>query len=211
VSRVTAIACIVLSSLAFGVVARDLGVRGRLYPLAEEDLLVVLMQQAQDEVDSGRWEQQVKQWRQKAQEQVARPVGVALPRADRTRTHYYNPSVVAPADIRDAEGRLIHAAGTQVNPLDYVSMTRSLLFIDGDDPEQVEWVRRLTEQNPDGYKVILTQGAILELSESLNQWLYFDQRQVYTRKLSISTLPARVYQEGRLLRIDELNLDQGDS
>jgi hypothetical protein len=40
--------------------------------------------------------------------------------------------------------------------------------------------------------------------KALNQRLFFDQNQVYTKKMDIKSLPALVYQSGLYLRIDEV-------
>jgi conjugal transfer pilus assembly protein TraW len=83
-------------------------------------------------------------------------------------------------------------------------MTRHLVFIDGDDRAQIDWMVELTASEPDRYKVILTNGAIVDLMKALNQRLFFDQNQVYTKKMDIKSLPALVYQSGLYLRIDEV-------
>lgn len=186
--------------------AKDLGVHGRVYDIAEENLLNVLLKKAQGEIDSGKWAKRVEGWQKQAKKQVARPRGIALPRATKTTSHLYDPSIVVPKDITDANGQLIRAKGSQINPLNYISMTRTLVFIDGDDREQVDWMMSQTASQPDRYKVILTQGNVLDLAKSLKRRLFFDQRQVYTEKLSIKSLPAVVYQDGLYLRIDEVAL-----
>ena len=188
------------------VYAKDLGVHGRVYEIAEENLLQVILSRAQAEVDSGNWAKRVEGWQKQAKKQAARPRGIALPRAQKTTSHLYDPSIIVPQDIRDANGRLIRAKGTHVNPLDYISMSRTLVFIDGDDQKQVDWMMSQTSEQPDRYKVILTQGNVIDLAKSLKRRLFFDQRQTYTQKLAIKTLPAVVYQDGLYLRVDEVAL-----
>ncbi len=85
-------------------------------------------------------------------------------------------------------------------------MSRQLLFIDGDDVEQVEWMVQITRDNPNGFKVILTNGAVIDLMNQLQRRLYFDQNQQLIEKLNIQRLPSHVYQEGLYLRIDEVAL-----
>lgn len=186
------------------VFARDLGVFGRVYPIEENDLLSVLTSRAQAQLDSGQWDTRVEAWRHQAREQANRPTGIKLPRAKETRSHLFDPSIIVPEDIKDAKGQLIRAAGTQVNPLSYISLSRQLVFIDGDDPAQVDWMLQLTAPEPDRFKVILTNGAVIDLMKNLNRRLFFDQQQVYSEKLSIKSLPALVYQQALYLRIDEV-------
>jgi conjugal transfer pilus assembly protein TraW len=184
--------------------AKDLGVHGQVYAIAEDNLLDILMARAQAEVDTGKWNERVEQWKNQAKKQAARPSGIKLPRALKTDSHLYDPSVILPQDVKDSSGQIIRPKGTQANPLNYISMTRTLVFIDGDDHQQVDWMMALTDEQPDRYKVILTQGNVLDLAKSLDRRLFFDQQQIYSNKLAIKTLPAVVYQQGLYLRIDEV-------
>jgi len=186
--------------------AKDLGTHGRVYDVEENDLLKVLQSRAQAEMDSGQWNKRVDKWRNQAKQQANRPKGIYLPRATKTTSHLYDPSIIVPKDIVDTSGRLIQSAGTKANPLNYIAMTRHLVFIDGDDSNQVDWMRELTETEPDRYKVILTKGAVIDLMKALDRRLFFDQQQIYTEKLAIKSLPALVYQEGLFLRIDEITI-----
>ncbi len=185
--------------------ARDLGTHGRVYPLVEEDLVEVMMAKAQAEVDSGQWARQIDEWRDQARERAARPKGIVLPRAEQDRSFHYDPSIIVSHDIRDAAGVLIYPKGTQVNPLDFVSMTQGLILIDGDDPEQIDWMLELKDL--DAFKVVLTNGPILDLMQRLNHRLYFDQHQRLVNKFGVRALPVRIYQDGaRYLRVDEVAL-----
>ena len=192
---------LLLSPCAF---AKDLGIHGRVYDIEENDLLKVLQSRAQAEMDSGNWDTRVEEWRDQAKQQANRPKGIHLPRATKITSHLYDPSIIVPKDIVDTSGRLIQPAGTKANPFNYISMTRHLIFIDGDDRDQVDWMLEVTASEPDRFKVILTQGAVIELMKALDRRLFFDQQQIYTEKLAIQSLPALVYQEGLFLRIDEV-------
>ncbi len=185
--------------------ARDLGTHGRVYPLVEEDLVEVMMAKAQAEVDSGQWARQIDEWRDQARERAARPKGIVLPRAEQDRSFHYDPSIIVSHDIRDAAGVLIYPKGTQVNPLDFVSMTQGLILIDGDDPEQIDWMLGLEDLA--AFKVVLTNGPILDLMQRLNHRLFFDQHQRLVNKFGVKALPVRIYQDGaRYLRVDEVAL-----
>jgi conjugal transfer pilus assembly protein TraW len=183
--------------------AHDLGTYGRVYPLVEEDLVEVMMARAQAEVDSGQWERTIEAWREKARARAARPKGIILPRAQQERSFHYDPSIVVSHDIKDASGALLYPKGTQVNPLDFVSMTQGLILIDGDDPEQLDWMLGLDDLA--AFKVVLTNGPILDLMKRLNHRLYFDQHQRLVNKFGVKALPVRIYQDGpRYLRVDEV-------
>ncbi len=189
--------------IALPCAAHDLGTHGRVYPLVEEDLVEVMMARAQAEVDSGQWERTIETWREKARERAARPKGVVLPRAQQERSFHFDPSIIVSHDIKDASGALLYPRGTQVNPLDFVSMSQGLILIDGDDPAQVDWMLGLDDLS--AFKVVLTNGPILDLMQRLNHRLYFDQHQRLVNKFGIKALPVRIYQDGpRYLRVDEV-------
>jgi len=186
--------------------AMDLGVHGRLYPIDEQNLIETIQANAQADIDSGAWEKHTQQWREQASYQANRPGGIQLPRTDETSSRLYDPSVVFPDDIKDAEGNLIYSAGVPVNPLNYINWSRQLIFIDGDDRQQINWMMSVTQSNPTQFKVVLTNGPVLDLMNELNQRLYFDQNQNLVRRFNIRSLPAQVYQQGQYLRIDEVKI-----
>ena len=101
-----------------------------------------------------------------------------------------------------AKGELIHAAGTKVNPLDSVGLRADLLFLDGDDPDQLAWALK---QGADA-KLILVKGAPLELMKARQRRFYFDQGGKLTERFGIRSVPARVRQQGRLLEVSEIAL-----
>ena len=51
--------------------------------------------------------------------------------ATEERSRLFDPAITVARDIRTADGVLIAAAGTRVNPLARVALARDLLFVDG--------------------------------------------------------------------------------
>ena len=134
---------------------------------------------------------------------VNRPDPVAgIVRASEARRWQFDPTITLAADIRGAKGELIHAAGTRVNPLDSVGLRADLLFLDGDDPDQLAWALK---QDANA-KLILVKGAPLELMKARQRRFYFDQGGKLTERFGIRSVPARVRQQGRLLEVSEIAL-----
>ena len=94
--------------------------------------------------------------------------------------------------------------GTVVNPLDSVTLSQALLFIDARDREQVARARKLIDERQGKVKVILTGGSYLDLMRRWQRPVFYDQQGNLTTKLGIRQVPALVTQDGRRLRIDEL-------
>lgn len=187
--------------------AEDLGTVGKTYEIAETDLIAHIHAELAAMRDDGRLAEQQLEMKKRAQETVARPPGLHLPRATESRVYHYDPSVTTDYDVIDDLGNVIYRAGTTVNPLEYTTLTTPIVFFDGDDAVQTRWVREFLGDAPDRYVPLMTNGPVVELMQQWNVRLYFDQHGRYAEQLGVTALPAVVRQEGLLLRIDEIALE----
>lgn len=185
--------------------AEDLGVIGPVYAIREPSLLDVILAKLRAAETSGELARLQQEASAKARRAVEQPAPVpGLTRTTRPRSFIYDPSIVVPYAISDAGGKVIVAPGTRVNPLDSVSLSQRLLFIDARDASQVARAQALIGQQPGRLKLILTGGSYLELMQRLRRPVYFDQGGLLTAKLGIHQVPALVSQDGKRLRIDEI-------
>ena len=191
--------------LAFNVSAQDLGVIGPVYPIAEPSLLEVIMAKLRNAETTGVLGQLQRDAQTRTKRGIEQPEPIAnVSKTIKPRTHYYDPSLVVPYAITDADGRIIIAPGTTVNPLDTVSLSKHLLFFDARDTEQIKRARALLDQHSGRVKLILTGGSYLDLMKRWKLPVFYDQQGLLTTKLRIQQIPALVYQEGKRLRIDEI-------
>ena len=185
------------------VVARDYGQRGTVFPVIERDLLEQIHSRLTQMERSGETARLNEDLKRRTIARVNRPDPVAgIVRTSEARRWQFDPTITLAADIRGAKGELIHAAGTKVNPLDSVGLRADLLFLDGDDPDQLAWALKQTVNA----KLILVKGAPLELMKARQRRFYFDQGGKLTERFGIRSVPARVRQQGRLLEISEIAL-----
>ncbi|WP_305096987.1 type-F conjugative transfer system protein TraW [Croceibacterium aestuarii] len=185
------------------VLARDYGQRGTVFPVIERDLLEQIHSRLTQMERSGETARFNEDLKRRTIARVGRPDPVAgIVRASEARRWQFDPTITLAADIRGARGELIHAAGTRVNPLDSVGLRAELLFLDGDDPDQLAWALK---QDANA-KLILVKGAPLELMKARQRRFYFDQGGKLTERFGIRSVPARVRQQGRLLEISEIAL-----
>ena len=184
--------------------SQDLGVIGPVYPIAEPSLLEVILAKLRESEASGALAKLQREAQSNAKRMVEDPPAVAVTKTTQPRSFYYDPTIVVPYPVTDAEGKVIAAPGTQVNPLDTVSLSKHLLFFDARDAEQLERARQLLERYHGKVKLILTGGSHLDLARKWKQAIYYDQLGILTDKLRIRQVPALVSQEGRRLRIDEI-------
>jgi conjugal transfer pilus assembly protein TraW len=185
--------------------AQHVGVIGPVYPIAERSLLEVILARLREADANGTLAHLQRDAQTRVQREVEAPTPIAgLTRTTQPRTRYYDPSLVVPEAIRDADGTVLVPPGTTVNPLDTVSLSRALLFIDGRDATQLERARQLLDERAGRVKLILTGGSYLDLMRRWKLPVYFDQQGHLTTKLGIRHVPAIVTQEGKRLRIDEI-------
>jgi conjugal transfer pilus assembly protein TraW len=136
--RMALVAAALLLSLA--VRAQDLGVIGPVYPIAEPSLLEVILARLRDAEATGVLARLQQDAQARAKKQIEQPASIVkLTKTTKARSFYYDPSIVVPYAIHDADGKLDRRRQERrVNPLDTVSLSQALLFIDARDSAQVK-------------------------------------------------------------------------
>ena len=185
--------------------AQDLRVIGPVYPIAEPSLLEVILAKLREADANGVMARLQRDTQASVKRGIEQPAPITrITKTTKTRSFYYDPSIVVPYAITDAEGKVIVAPGTKVNPLDTVSLSKRLLFIDARDAAQIGRARGILDEHGGKVKVILTGGSYLELMRHWKRPVFYDQQGQLTDQLGIRHVPALVTQEGRRLRIDEI-------
>lgn len=178
---------------------KDYGVHGHVFPIIEQSLFEVIAEKLAKASKDGKLQAMQQQFKERAISKIMRPSTIlGLKRASQNRSWTYNPSITQIEPITDHHGKIIVAAGTKVNPLDSISWGQSLILIDGDDQQQIDWA--ISQKG----KIVLTNGSPIELSEKLARPIYFDQGGLLTERFNIEAIPAIICQEGKLLKIREV-------
>ena len=94
-----------------------------------------------------------------------------------------------------------------MNQLAKVAMNQTLYFVDGDNRQQGAWVKKQITARV-AFKVILVNGNVKDISDALDEPVYFDQAGVLTTKFGFTHTPARVSQDGRVLKVDEVAITE---
>lgn len=190
---------------ALGAQATNLGTIGPTYPVAEKNLLDVIMARLRAKEASGELKRHEQEARDRAAYAVNNPRPVdGLRRAQAARTFYFDPTFTLQSNVVDSTGAVLFPAGTRKNPLEVVSLSKHLLFFDARDPGQVARARELIEHYQGKVKPILVGGSYLDLMKRWNKPVFYDQDGALVRKFGIAAVPAIVSQEGQRLRIDEV-------
>lgn len=185
--------------------ARDHGVMGQTWGIAEPDLLSTIDAKLKAMQANGSVARMQAALAAKAEERVRNPLpvpGIGAVREARSWT--FDPSIVLERDIRDQKGRLVAQAGQRVNPLSFVSMKTDLVFIDGRDDAQVEWATK--RWSAAAAKIIFVAGSPYERMGEKKRRFFFDQQGKLTEHFGIAHVPAIVAPAGEALKVSEIEL-----
>ncbi len=184
--------------------AEDLGRIGPTHDIAEPDLLVHILARIDQAGKSGRLAQLQREAVERAKANIETPAPVAgVTRTRVPRSFHYDPAIEISQPVTDAQGRVLIAPGTRLNPLSLVSLSKRLFFFDGRDAAQVKQAEQRLAQG-EILKPILVAGAPLQLIRRWKRPVYFDQGGTLVQRLGIRHVPALAYQDGLRIRIDEL-------
>ncbi|HCZ4970102.1 TPA: type-F conjugative transfer system protein TraW [Salmonella enterica subsp. enterica serovar Saintpaul str. CFSAN004160] len=186
------------------VAAADLGTWGDLWPVQEPDMLAVIMHRLEVLQQSGEMSKKMDEFKARVARNSMRPPAVeGVTRTEKYASRLFDPSVRLADDIRDNEGRVFARKGEVMNPLQYVPFNQTLYFINGDDPEQMDWMKHQTPLTLES-KIILVRGSIPQSQTALDSRIYFDQNGVLCHRLGIDQVPARVtgVPGDRLLKVE---------
>lgn len=189
------------------VFAANLGVIGRVYPIKETDLFVLIQQRLKKMQATGKIAQVNQAFRSRSLAYVKQPPAVAgIKHTTVAKHHFVDPSVVLSHNVYGQNHRLLAKAGTKINPLHTIAFKEMLLFIDGTAKNQLHWAISQAKKWQGPVKIILVKGPVIQLMKQTHRRLYFDQYGVLTHHFHITQVPAKVYQKGEQLEVDEVKL-----
>ena len=199
-----AAALLLAAALPGAASAKDLGVRGATWPVAEPDLLAQIEARLIEMERSGALARLEQEARANARRKLEEPdAALDIAPATRERSRLWDPAITVARDIRAADGVLIAAAGSRVNPLERMMLARDLLFVDG--RREAEIASALSHDRP--AKIVLLAGRPLELMRRHGRPFFFDQGGQLAARFGLRFTPSLVEQAGSRLRITEIALE----
>jgi len=215
--NITIISILLLATSAY---AKDFGTRGHTYQIVEQGFLEMIDQRLQ-KVDM---EKEREKMTAVVKDKVANPAPVkGIELATKRREFYFDPTYTLEKDAILPCGKVLHKAGTKINPLEEMqklgqSLSRRMIFVDASRKNQVQWLKKqlktpLVATNPNEQvedRIILISGKPVEIKEELGEEhknkVYFDQAGEITTKFGIKASPAVVVQDGLQLKIEEIKV-----
>jgi len=179
------------------VYAKDIGIVGKTYPIAEPDAL------AEIEASAGKinMAKMVKKTRDKVRNfKPDNPVLLEL--AKQNRTFKVQMSYTLEFDIPDGKGGVLYPKGYSFNPLDYVTYPGVLVVIDGTVKEQVEWFKQSAYVNDIRVKLLITNGQYYDLAIELQRPVYFLTPEI-AQAFNLQAVPCVIVQNGKFMEIFE--------
>lgn len=116
--------------------------------------------------------------------------------AKKKKIYYIDPTQTLAEDIRDNNGTILFPRGTQVNPLDQITIGK-YIFIDGHNADQIMYAVRGKYR-----KIILVSGDTYELSKKHKKEFYHMTDEL-AGLFRVERVPLIIEQEGRLIRATE--------
>lgn len=192
---------------------KDKGVYGELFEIEEEDLLEQVMSKLKKLEENGELKGIQESIQKRIVKNIEEPRSVeGVIKTKKAKIFEFDPTIELTEDLKDQKGKIFARKGDKHNALDYITYSKTLLFIDGEDEEQIKWAKlKLLKHKK--VKIILVKGKPLKLQERLKRPIYFDQYGIITKRVGVKQVPARVWQEEgkKVLTVSEELADGGKS
>ena len=205
------IAALPVAGIAPEAWAKDLGVRGTTWPVAEPDLLEEIETRLIELQRSGELARLEEEARTRARQSLEEPEPVpGIARAREQRSRMFDPTIAVARDIRTADGALIAAAGARVNPVEHLPLTRDLIFIDGRRAAEIAWALARDRKSGRPAKIVLLAGRPLDLMRRHRRPFFFDTGGRLAARFGIAATPTLIEQDGTVLRLTEIPVEDRD-
>ena len=197
--RRTGLAVIALVLGVSSVQAKVIGTYGTTYRITERDALAEIEERAR-QVD---WNKVLD--KRKVENYQGPPDKTSLPRAKRNRSFPVDMTYTTEIDVPDGKGGILYPKGYTFNPLDYVIYPKTLVVIDGTDPEQVKWFAASEYDKRLDVTLLLTEGSFGAVSKRISRPLFYADRKIVER-LKLKAVPSVIRQKGRVMEVTELEV-----
>ncbi len=185
--------------------AAHLGTIGPIYPIGEESALTLIMKKLREKAHSGEIKKLQEQAIRRSMGSITTMQPVAgIVTATARFQRIIDSTVTYTQALTTDNGQIVIPAGTKINPLDVMHLSKSLVFFDGRDPEQCEAVHKLIVRYQTKVKPILIAGSWLDMTKAWKTQVYYDQHGTLTQRFGIRAVPSIIRQQGSHLVLDEM-------
>ena len=186
-----------------GLHAKELGVFGAVYAIAEKDALKEIEERAaradvKRMVNRDELTKKLKNYTPGDLENVK-----DLPATKKERSFFVDMTYTLEADIADEKGNVVYPKGYTFNPLDYVAYPNTIIILNGKSPGQIAWFKKSAYSRDLRTKLIITDGSYADVSKALKRPVFYANLGV-VNAFQIKAVPSVVRQKGRLMEVREI-------
>lgn len=198
--------CGVMSvGLMTNALGNNVGNYGQVFPVIEEDIRAVILKRLRHMEHTGELARRQHEIDTRVANHIVRPSPLNLTLTTKPAIFHVDPTVELSNDIWTPDGALVAKKGTLINPFDRVHFSKTLIFFNGDDVQQVAWVKAHYADYAQ-VKFILTGGDIRDAANVFGR-IYFDMGGVLAAKLQLRHVPSVVNQNGLQWRVTEIGMN----
>lgn len=186
----------------------DFGVRGDTIVISEPDLIETLKERFRT-FDWGSYKQEVRAsfWQKTSFE--------SLPEAKVDHTFWMDPTVTAPRDLRDPEGRVIVFQGQKVNLLDSLPFHQRLIVFNPQSERQIGKVQELLQRDPSRRNTLIATEmdrlggwqAFESLQKALGSRVFLLTPEI-RKRFRLKATPSIIESEEKRFRIHEIGMER---
>ena len=191
--------------ITIDIYSKDLGQKGVVYPIQEKSLLKLIYQKLNEKQKNGGLDILQKEFQEKVKTSIEKPSGANIWSAIKSKRWLFDPSLTLKKDISNHEGNIVARQGSKVNPLNYIKLSKELIFINADNKNEIKFAKKKLSENINN-KIILVNGNIKDANIEIGNEVYFDQEAKLISKFGIEHTPAVVSQKDEYLQIEEVAL-----
>lgn len=179
----------------------NIGVVGKTYSITERDAL--------EEVEARAKKVNWKKEMAKIKPEKYRPKGLqSLPRVQKAESFIIDMTYTLDRDIPDGKGGVLYPRGYTFNPLDYMPFNRIMVVINPEDKEQVAWFKKSPYAGRIDTKLLISEGSYVDAAKAVGRPVFYAVSKIVDR-FNLRAVPSIVYQEGKLIRVDEIYVPKG--
>jgi hypothetical protein len=194
--------------LPFTAFALDFGKAGTTYPIREKDLLVAIEEKA-SAVD---WESVFASEAERLKKTLGL-VNFELAIAKKAATRFVDLTTTLDHNIqvRDPDGRLrtIYPKGFQYNILEHIEFPDVFVILNANRQSELDWYEKHWLGKDNVYPIV-SQGDVLAATDKY-RYPFTKINQIFIDQFQIQATPTVMRQDGALLRLDEILVNEGDA
>lgn len=188
-------------------VVRDLGKYGNVYPIEEQGIHELVIQQQKEYAKNKDSQEETKKAVDKFLTDLP-PVG-NVTKVLKNRTFYLDGDITVPVDLKAENGDILIKKGTKFNILSKLNGRAFFMFIDGRDEKQILLYKKMTDlliKNKTNLFItpFLVAGSVPRFIKLTGKTPYYDYNGSIVGYLKINKVPAIAGIDGSKIRIEEI-------